>query len=265
MRAEAGGGAGSGLRDEARVILRSLEAEVLPLIPEDRAAYWKEYLETHRDRYLDIVSFLEAGDRGKRILEIGSVPGHFTVLLKKLGFDVEGVDVDPARMRRVWDEYGIPVRKADIETAPLPFPDEAFDIVIFTEVLEHLRINLLFTMRELRRVLKRGGRLLLSTPNITPVQRLNFFLGGDYQGNIVEEFRKLEDIGHMGHIRLYSLNDIRRLLDHVGLGITLHAYRGKRVPLRAKGKLLWLLHPRKESFRGYLYVIASRDGGPEAS
>ena len=46
-----------------------------------------------------------------------------------------------------------------------PVPDDSYDLVLFNEVFEHLRLDLVFTMTEVRRVLKNDGTLLLSTPN----------------------------------------------------------------------------------------------------
>jgi SAM-dependent methyltransferase len=243
------------LEAEARKILQAMAGDV-SLVPENLAEWWSNYLRDHHDRYLGTLAFLDQGDRD--ILEIGSVPGQFTLLLKELGYNVRGMDLAPERVGDFLAKHGLEVDKVDIETDPFPFPDASFGNVLFMDVLEHLRINPLHTFRELARVLKPGGRMLLSTPNISPAHRLAFMMGVDYQGNAVAEFRKLETIGHMGHFRLYSVGDIRGFLDEVGLEMLSQSFEGNYLRDTWKHKLLWLVHPRKSHFRTYTYVVGRK-------
>ena len=54
----------------------------------------------HWYRYLDTLSFLDPNIyKQKKILDVGSFPGHFIVLLYKLGYNVYGIDIDPKRVR----------------------------------------------------------------------------------------------------------------------------------------------------------------------
>ena len=78
-----------------------------------------------------------------------------------------GLDLDPARFQAVVRAEKLNVKEVDFEVAPLPFEDDAVDVVIFHEVFEHLRINPIFTFSEISRVLRTQGTLLLSTPNLT--------------------------------------------------------------------------------------------------
>ena len=56
------------------------------------------------------------------------------------------------------------VKKCNLDTQKLPFPDNYFDIVYSKNLFEHLT-NLGFTMKEMKRVLKRGGKLIIITDN----------------------------------------------------------------------------------------------------
>ena len=58
-----------------------------------------------------------------------------------------------------------------MEQDDFPLDENYFDVVIFTEIFEHLRINPLHTLRESFHVLKPGGTFILSIPNITPIHR----------------------------------------------------------------------------------------------
>ncbi len=245
------------MQARATEILRSLEKDAELIQPRLRD-WWVNYLGKHFDYYLDVLSCLNEADRGASILEIGSVPGQFTAMLKQLGFAVQGVDLDPSRVDGFWRKHDIPVAKVDIEQQELPFPDAAFDLAIFAEVLEHLRVNPLHALAEIRRVLKPGGRIILSTPNITPMNRVSFLLGRSYQGNPVREFQKLEQIGHMGHIRLYSLDEVKGLLRHCGFEVRSHTFKGKVTASGWVEKAVARLYPRKQELRGFVFVVATR-------
>jgi ubiquinone/menaquinone biosynthesis C-methylase UbiE len=84
----------------------------------------------------------------------------------------------------------------------LPFPDEAFDEVIFSQVIEHIPYRPQI-MSEIRRVLKPAGRLIIGTPDYDRM----FWV-------ILEEFYnaiKPEAYAHE-HISPYTLGSMRRLL-----------------------------------------------------
>ncbi len=245
------------MRERAKEVLRALEGDAALIEPEQTREWWLTYLRRQRQRYLNTLSFLTEADRGGRLLEVGSVPGHFTVVLKELGFDVQGVDVDPARVQPIWDRYGLRVARVDIEREPLPFAAGSFDLVLFTEVLEHLRVNPLFALREVFRVTTPGGRLILSTPNITLAHRLRFLMGKSYQGDPVAQFQKLEWLGHMGHVRLYSRQEVRDFLRHVGYQALAEAWR-REAPGGKRAGLLRSIYPFKRHVATYLYVQARK-------
>lgn len=96
-----------------------------------------------------------AGDgRGKRALDLGARDQFWSEKLAALGYDVTSVDLQPLNAS---------VQRVDANE-PLPFADQSFDLVWFTEVIEHLN-DPSRTLAEVERVLKPGGNLLLSTPN----------------------------------------------------------------------------------------------------
>ncbi len=243
-------------RGEIEAALRAVSEDV-DIVPEAYRDWWSNYLENHRERYLVTWSMLEGLGEGDRVLEVGCLPGHLTVLMKTAGLRVRGVDIDPSRMQPIWDKHVIRVDTVDIEREPLPYEDDSFDACIFTEMLEHLRVNPLHSLREIARVLRPDGRLLLSTPNITPIHRVGFLFGRDYQGDPVKEFGKLEWLGHMGHVRLYSRGEVLRFLEHAGFTVEEVRLEG-RLDLKGRSRLVYALHPRKGEFRRYLFVLARR-------
>jgi SAM-dependent methyltransferase len=74
----------------------------------------------------------------------------------------------------------ISVKIADLSNENLPFPDESFDLVTCTEVIEHLE-HYRSTLRDIHRALKPGGTLVLTTPNILNLKsRVRFLIFGFY-------------------------------------------------------------------------------------
>ena len=56
-------------------------------------------------------------------------------------------------------------RPCNLATQPIPYEDDYFHLIIFTEVLEHLVVPPSVVLKEVRRVLRPGGKLVLSVPN----------------------------------------------------------------------------------------------------
>jgi len=83
--------------------------------------------------------------------------------LRATGYEVQAVDVQP-----LLKVAGVPFTRADMN-APLPFADDGFDAVACIDGIEHLERPFDF-VRECRRILRPGGVLLLSTPNISALR-----------------------------------------------------------------------------------------------
>ena len=221
--------------------------------------WWTEYLTSHEQHFLNVISLLaECGDPDS-LLDVGNFPGHFTLLTSRLGFRVAGLDLAPERAAELWTRNGIDQRQLDIETDDFPFAEQSFDVVVLTEVFEHLRVNPMRALREARRVLRPGGHFILSVPNVSPLHRVRFLLGRDYQGDIVKEFEKLERLGHMGHFRLYSRNEIERILEYAGFDVEVVRVAGEFPGGRRR--FVRYLGPWRNRFRSHLYTLSQRPWG----
>jgi SAM-dependent methyltransferase len=193
-------------------------------LPDDPSlAEWvRSYVRYHRYRLaedLQIVSGVAATDW--QVGEFGSAPYLATIALKQSGYRVQGFDIAPERFSRLLSAHGLTVHKADFETQPVPVEDDTFDLVLFNEVFEHLRIDLIRTMSEVRRVLKPSGLLLLSTPNLRSLVGLWTLLwrhrGCHIGSGIYGEYEKLSQHGHMGHVREYTAREVSEFLACLGL------------------------------------------------
>ena len=128
---------------------------------------------------------LDIGCGSSRILE--SVPGMI------------GLDVSIQKLRFM-SRRGCPVLRGSVYC--LPFPDGAFDEVIFSQVIEHIPPKPQI-MGEIRRVLKPGGRLIIGTPDYDRM----FWVILEYFYNAL----KPEAYAHE-HIAHYTLGSMRKLL-----------------------------------------------------
>jgi ubiquinone/menaquinone biosynthesis C-methylase UbiE len=109
--------------------------------------------------------------RGLKVLEIGCGEGAFARLLAERGAKVTAADFSPVAVetasKLLEDFPGCRAIVADIEA--IPFADEEFDLVVSEETLEHVP-HPRRGLEELVRVTRRGGRLIVTTPNyLSPV------------------------------------------------------------------------------------------------
>ncbi len=165
-------------------------------------------------------------------LDVGCGEGDVAVEIQRLsGARVAGVDisqrmVDTARGR------GIEAHLVDLATDSLPFADGSFDLVYMAEVIEHL-VRPDKALEEIKRVLRPGGHLVLSTPNLAclPNRLLLAFGLLPLYAEVSEETvlgRGLSALGQggrpVGHLRLHTRRSLVEMLQlH---GFTVQQVRG---------------------------------------
>lgn len=166
------------------------------------AAY---YLETRPD----IQAIVEA--RGKRILDVGCAAGELGRAFKLAGaLEVAGIErsIEAAALAK---ERLDQVFVSDVEHANLPIEDEAFDWIIFADVLEHT-IDPWTALASYRRYLKRDGRVVASIPNVrfyAVIARLIFNRWGYRESGILDST----------HLRFFTLPTIRDMFKQAGFEI----------------------------------------------
>lgn len=201
------------------ILIQTLEENISKIKNKKDYQLSIEAFKGHKNRYLDEIKIiLEQLKRGK-ILDVGASPYHLMFCLKKLGLDIYGIDLDPRILRSFQNEYKLKVIKHNIENGKCPFKNEEFDLVIFTEIFEHLGVNPIGALKEIRRMLKSKGILILSTPNIYALHKILMYLFGKSFNNALLELTKVESVGYIGHIREYSNKEIKMILEYCGYKI----------------------------------------------
>jgi SAM-dependent methyltransferase len=205
--------------------------ELFQQIEQHARADGKEaYFRLHRHRYAAILAAIEAS-AGARVLEVGVNPGQFTQLLVGSGFRVSGVDLNPAPRQALWDTLGIEVRQAHLDHEPLPYPDASFDRIIFSEVIEHLVYSPLPVLREFRRVLAPGGRLIVTTPNelyaksrLRGLVRILLWQSFATRAEFRHQMLLEGDARYTTHSRTYTMGELCWLVSEAGLVVRRRHY-----------------------------------------
>lgn len=103
------------------------------------------------------------GNHVGRLLDVGSGDGAFMARMREMGWDVAGVEPDPKAAANAKNKFGLNhIHAGFLEDAG--FVDNSFDAVTMAHVIEHLP-DPIKTIRECRRLLRPGGKLMITTPN----------------------------------------------------------------------------------------------------
>jgi 2-polyprenyl-6-hydroxyphenyl methylase/3-demethylubiquinone-9 3-methyltransferase len=157
--------------------------------------------------------------RAVRVLDVGCGDGWFAAALARTGAEVVGLDASAEAVRRALRRHPhADLRVVDCEL-PLPLSDSSFDVVWAGEAIEHVA-DTAGWLSELRRVLRSGGLLLLSTPDHGPLARLR---AGLSRAAFERHFDPRSD-----HLRFYTRRALYDLLA---------AFRFEEVELRGAGGL----------------------------
>lgn len=187
----------------------------------------RDYATADCERFLHTLNLVPADAEG-RLLEIGANPYFTTLLMRRfrpalqlelVNFfgptAVDGTqDVVFQNMDGVEERLDFDFRNLNLEVDVLPFPDHHFDYILFCEVLEHLTIDPLRAVRELKRVLKPEGVLVLTTPNAVRLENVIAFIEGR---NMYDPYSAYGPYGR--HNREYTRHELHQLMQHAGFGI----------------------------------------------
>ncbi|MGO9249578.1 MAG: class I SAM-dependent methyltransferase [Solirubrobacteraceae bacterium] len=155
---------------------------------------------------------------GERALDVGCGEGWFASELVRAGAEVVGIDVAEEPLHRARErDPRLDLRLVDAD-GPWPLDDASFDAVWAGETIEHVT-DTIGWLSEIRRVLRPGGRLLLSTPDHGRLRVLWLVLS---RRAFEAHFDPRTD-----HLRFYTRAGLTRLLDELGFhDVAVHAAAG---------------------------------------
>lgn len=152
------------------------------LIPEDANSYDA----THKLRYARTLETILDSYESGAILELGT-SSVLPVALELLGVNADISVTNFDLSQTVTGSFTCKVagfsRKAkrysvDLESTPIPAKDQTYGLVLCCEVIEHLDVDPMFMLSEINRILEVGGKMIISTPNITSSRALWKILRG---------------------------------------------------------------------------------------
>jgi SAM-dependent methyltransferase len=148
---------------------------------------------------------------GRRLLEIGCGSGAFLARMRRLGWDVCGLDPDPAAVSWGRQAYGLDISCNTLDQAD--FSADSFDVITMNHVVEHVH-DPMALLTECERILRPGGRLILTTPNANSWGHKIF--GRDWRGLepprhfMIFSLRNLGECARRSNFRTLILRSISR-------------------------------------------------------
>lgn len=181
---------------------------------------FKEYYEASRTRFWKSFRYVEALGlpEGAKVIDIGG--GIMGVLTERLlGFDAHVFDVTPEAEADI-TALGLPFARVDLFRDELPPIDDA-DLVILTEVIEHIPKPPYLVLRKLAGLLKPGGHLFLTTPNGHRFRNLVYLAAGR---DVLGLYRYPEEGQALGHQHEYTMKQMEWQADLAELDVVLAEY-----------------------------------------
>lgn len=153
---------------------------------------------------------LELIGHNKRVLDVGCASGYLAEVLLRRGCSVAGVERDPElaeQARKIMDEVVV----ADLDELDLraAFAEDQFDVIVFGDVLEHLR-DPLRLLRSVPALLRPGGSVVISLPHVGH---------GDVRLSLLKGRWTYRPLGLLDntHLRFFTRDNVVELLRSAGL------------------------------------------------
>lgn len=195
-------------------------------LPSEILKYEQTYLKKQLNRLVFSAKLVDEVSKGRKlkILDLGSLGGYLAFLLKCRGHDVYALDkkrIETKFWKSRFDREYIRFDICDLTREKIPFEDQQFDVILFFEIIEHLPIYPIFVVQEIKRILKKGGVVLLSTPNFLRLtSRIQIVLGKPPYS--LESFDMERGTGHF---REFTSNELVFLMERLGFLVLEIEYR----------------------------------------
>jgi glycosyltransferase involved in cell wall biosynthesis/SAM-dependent methyltransferase len=245
---------------------------ILSWAPDEAA---KGYIETHLSRFEKTLSITPPGGPDDRILEMGSYLQITPALKTRLGYgEVRGCYYGPAGkvdQRSVQsidgEQFQCALELFNAEKDRFPYDDGYFSTVLCCELVEHLTEDPMHMMAEINRILRPGGHLVLTTPNIGSLRAIAAILAGYHPGFFPAYIRpRVEgEEPEARHNREYTAREVVHLFYYAGFEMTLletGPFRNEPKPEHGWVKHLLARYELPQDLRGDGIYAVGRKSGP---
>jgi SAM-dependent methyltransferase len=244
----------------------------------------ESYARTHLGRLVRTLEITPHGTSADRILEMGAYMQITPALQTKLGYgEVRGCYLGPLGVvddkietSSTGETFRCKIDLFNAEADRYPYPDGHFATVICCELLEHLELDPMHLASEWNRILRPGGCLVLSTPNICSLRSVSHAIGGYHPALFSQYIKPLPSADTNRHQREYAPGEIPQLLDAAGFAVerletgpyglerpseydwVLDVLKQRGAPLELRDDTIHAVArktgPVKDRFPGWLYV-----------
>ncbi len=189
----------------------------------------KNYALQHLGRLKRTLEITPRGEKKDKILEMGAYMQITPALGDVLGYgEVRGCYLGPLGKTDHKSVTSVSGRKFsceidlfNAERDRYPYEDATFTTVICCELFEHLSEDPMYLLSEVNRILRPGGHLVLSTPNIASLRSLAAVIAGGHPG-LYQQFIRPRDFGvEPRHAREYTPGEMRQAFEAAGFAVEL--------------------------------------------
>jgi 2-polyprenyl-3-methyl-5-hydroxy-6-metoxy-1,4-benzoquinol methylase len=177
--------------------------------------------------------------KNKKILDVGCYNGWYSSFFKNNNNKVYGIDASKDGVKEAIRK-GIYAKVTNVEEK-FPYPDQFFDVIHAGEIIEHLYDTDKF-IEECYRVLKKGGTLIITTPNTVSLPRRILYLFGSGKFFEASNTFSTEKIA-VGHIRFFTKQLLKNFVESKGFKLKEFTSDFVNFPLGIKSKTLAKIKP----------------------
>lgn len=240
-----------------------------------------EYLRQHRERICHTLSHVAIGHSSARALELGSYLQMAAALEAVLGYpslrcayygEAPASEQNSIRLKS-GDSSEFAVDLFDAERHTFPYESGSLDLILCCELIEHLVKDPMHMVLECRRVLREGGTLIITTPNIASLKSVAQNLFGDANPQIFSRYNVSGN--EPPHVREYTPHELQRLMTDGGFAVdclftwtersseangwVLDVLRAQRLPEKFRGEQIFCRATKAEAqptlrYPGWLYA-----------
>jgi SAM-dependent methyltransferase len=211
---------------------KDAEADAAPLADyilsfASASADQRAYATTHLGRLVRTLELTPQGIASDRILEMGAYMQITPALKTRRGYgEVRGCYLGPlgktdekSVTSSTGEVFRCEIDLFDAERDAYPYADGSFAAVVCCELLEHLSSDPMYLLSEVNRILRPGGHLILSTPNISALRSVAAVLMGNHPGLYQQFMKPRQGFTDPRHAREYTPGEMRQMFESAGFSV----------------------------------------------
>ncbi len=157
---------------------------------------------------------LQLISKNKTILDVACYDGTYMMMFKEQGNRVYGIEASDEAVKRGRDR-GLKIKVGDLEKE-WDYSDAMFDVVFMGELIEHI-VDTDFVITEAKRVLKSGGSIIITTPNLAAFSKRLLLLWGM---NPYQEASFTYPPPAVGHLREFTYDLLKGFMEYHGFKLS---------------------------------------------